>query len=114
MTANHLRRDCIPIVLTARSNDLSRAPRQPAPRADPERPVRALQRLFADYVGVGPKWVIQRFRILEAAAAALSDAPVDWAGLAQELGFSDQAHLTRVFSQVVGTPPAAYRRDPGT
>lgn len=76
--------------------------------------LRSLQRVFTEYVGIGPKWVIQRFRILEAAAAALSDAPVDWAVLAQDLGFSDQAHLTRVFTQVVGTPPATYRRDPGT
>lgn len=76
--------------------------------------LRALQRSFTEYVGIGPKWVIQRFRILEAAAAAHSDTPVDWADLAQDLGFSDQAHLTRVFTQVVGTPPASYRRDPGT
>jgi AraC-like DNA-binding protein len=73
--------------------------------------LRALQRAFTEYVGIGPKWVIQRFRILEAASAAHADSAVDWADLAQELGFSDQAHLTRVFTQVVGTPPAAYRRD---
>ncbi|HEU4515032.1 MAG TPA: helix-turn-helix domain-containing protein [Nocardioidaceae bacterium] len=76
--------------------------------------LRSLQRAFTEYVGIGPKWVIQRFRILEAAAAALAETPVDWAALAQELGFSDQAHLTRAFTQVVGTPPATYRRDPGT
>ena len=76
--------------------------------------LRALQRLFTEYVGIGPKWVIQRFRILDAAAAAHAETPVDWAALAQDLGFSDQAHLTRVFTQVVGTPPATYRRDPGT
>lgn len=75
---------------------------------------RSLQRLFTEYVGVGPKWVIQRFRILDAAAAAHSGEPVDWATLAYDLGFSDQAHLTRVFAQVVGTSPAAYQRDPGT
>jgi len=76
--------------------------------------LRSLQRTFTEYVGIGPKWVIQRFRILEAAAAAIADTPVAWAVLAQDLGFSDQAHLTRVFTQVVGTPPATYRRDPGT
>jgi AraC-like DNA-binding protein len=72
--------------------------------------LRSLQRLFAEYVGVGPKWVIQRFRILDAVAAAHSGAVNDWAALARELGFSDQAHLTRVFTQVVGTPPASYQR----
>lgn len=76
--------------------------------------LRSLQRLFTEYVGVGPKWVIQRFRILDAAAVAVRGDPVDWAGLAHELGFSDQAHLNRVFSHVVGTPPERYRRDPGT
>jgi AraC-like DNA-binding protein len=76
--------------------------------------LRSVQRLFTEYVGIGPKWVVQRFRILEAAAAAHSGKPTNWSDLAQELGFSDQAHLTRVFAQVVGTPPAAYQRDPGT
>lgn len=73
--------------------------------------LRSLQRLFADYVGIGPKWVINRFRILEAAAVAHSGARVDWAGLAADLGFSDQAHLVRAFTAVVGTPPEAYRRE---
>ncbi len=73
--------------------------------------LRSLQRLFTDYVGIGPKWVITRFRVLDAAAAAHAGGPVDWAALAHELGFADQSHLTRVFTQVVGTPPAAYRRD---
>ncbi|MFC7344366.1 DUF6597 domain-containing transcriptional factor [Saccharopolyspora griseoalba] len=76
--------------------------------------LRSLQRLFSEYVGVGPKWVIQRSRILDATAAAHSGEAVDWAALADRLGFSDQAHLTRVFTQVVGTPPAMYQRDPGT
>jgi AraC-like DNA-binding protein len=76
--------------------------------------LRSLQRLFTEYVGIGPKWVIQRSRILEAAATAHTGESVDWADLAQRLGFSDQAHLTRVFTQVVGTPPATYARDPGT
>lgn len=31
------------------------------------------------------------------------------ADAAAETGFSDQAHLTRVFGQRIGTTPAAYR-----
>ena len=73
--------------------------------------LRSLQRLFGDYVGIGPKWVVSRFRILDAAAAAHGGEPVDWAALAVELGFTDQAHLTRAFTAVVGTPPATYRRE---
>jgi AraC-like DNA-binding protein len=75
------------------------------------RSLRSLQRMFSEYVGIGPKWVITRFRILDAAAAAHGGEPVDWAALALDLGFTDQAHLTRTFTSVVGTPPATYRRE---
>lgn len=71
--------------------------------------LRTLERLFGDYVGAGPKWVIQRFRVLEVAARAHA-GPVDWAATAAELGFSDQAHLVRVFRDVVGSPPGTYAR----
>jgi len=73
--------------------------------------LRSLQRLFTEYVGVGPKWVIARSRILDAAAVAHGGGAVDWAALATELGFTDQAHLTRAFTSVVGTPPATYHRE---
>jgi transcriptional regulator GlxA family with amidase domain len=73
--------------------------------------LRSLQRLFGEYVGIGPKWVIARCRILDTAAVAHRGDPVDWAALAVELGFADQAHLTRAFTAVVGTPPETYRRE---
>ncbi|MFD0341619.1 DUF6597 domain-containing transcriptional factor [Streptomyces sp. NPDC127117] len=69
---------------------------------------RSLQRLFASYVGVGPKWVILRYRIHEALERAESDPQVDWAALAAELGYSDQAHLIRDFTTTVGVPPTAF------
>ncbi len=72
------------------------------------RSVRSLQRLFHEYVGVGPKWVIRRFRLHEA-AARLADG-LEVAELAAELGYADQAHLTRDFTAAVGVPPAAYAR----
>ncbi|MCZ1009144.1 helix-turn-helix domain-containing protein [Streptomyces lydicus] len=72
--------------------------------------VRALQRLFAGYVGVSPKWVLLRYRVHEALERAVSDAEVDWAALAAELGYSDQAHLIREVSATVGVPPTAYAR----
>jgi AraC-like DNA-binding protein len=71
--------------------------------------VRSLQRIFADYVGAGPKWVIQRCRLQDAAARAVAET-IDWASLAVELGFADQAHLTRAFTATIGIPPAAYAR----
>lgn len=73
--------------------------------------LRSLQRLFGDYVGIGPKWVVSRFRILDAAEVAHRGEPVDWAALAADLGFADQAHLVRAFTRVVGTPPETYRRE---
>lgn len=69
---------------------------------------RSLQRLFAAYVGVGPKWVILRYRIHEALERAEADRQVDWAELAAELGYSDQAHLIRDFTATVGVPPTAF------
>lgn len=77
---------------------------------------RSLQRLFAAYVGVGPKWVILRYRIHEALERAEShegaegEGGSDWAALAAELGYSDQAHLVRDFTATVGVPPTAYVR----
>lgn len=70
---------------------------------------RTLQRLFTKYVGVSPKWVIQRYRLHEA-AARLAAAPVDHAALAVELGYADQAHFARDFKAIVGVSPAAYER----
>src|SRR5690606_27785162 len=56
---------------------------------------RTLQRLFTDYVGVSPKWVIQRYRLQEA-VDQLSDGTVEsLSALALSLGYSDQAHFNR-------------------
>ncbi|MEV6741850.1 helix-turn-helix domain-containing protein [Streptomyces sp. NPDC051104] len=72
--------------------------------------VRVMQRLFAAYVGVGPKCVVLRYRIHEALERAETERAVDWAGLAADLGYADQAHLVRDFTATVGVPPTAYVR----
>ncbi|MFC9325098.1 DUF6597 domain-containing transcriptional factor [Kitasatospora sp. NPDC057015] len=72
--------------------------------------VRGLQRLFAEYVGAGPKWVLRRARLHEAAARAEQGVGVDWADLAAGLGYADQAHLVRDFTAAVGSSPARYAR----
>jgi transcriptional regulator GlxA family with amidase domain len=69
---------------------------------------RQLQRRFAEHVGVGPKWVIRRYRLYEAAERAARGTDVRWAELAAELGYSDQAHLTREFTAALGLPPERY------
>ncbi|WP_210581594.1 helix-turn-helix domain-containing protein [Streptomyces sp. GESEQ-4] len=70
--------------------------------------VRALQRLFSTYVGVTPKWVILRYRFHEALELAGTRSDLDWAALAADLGYADQAHLVRDFTSTVGVPPATY------
>jgi AraC-like DNA-binding protein len=71
---------------------------------------RTLQRLFARYVGVSPKWVIQRYRLHEAAEQLAADGSISQAALAIDLGYSDQAHFVRDFKSIVGMSPAAYAR----
>lgn len=75
--------------------------------------VRTLQRLFDHHVGVSPSWLIRRWRIIEAAESAREAFDLDhewrgWATIAAELGYADQAHLTRDFRAHLGTSPAAY------
>ncbi len=75
--------------------------------------LRTLQRLFDVHVGVSPSFVIRRWRIIEAADAARAAIDADrqwrgWAAVAAELGYADQAHLTRDFGRHLGISPAAY------
>jgi AraC-like DNA-binding protein len=70
--------------------------------------VRALQRLFRRYVGVSPKFVIRRYRLHDAAERLSDGRAVDWAALAQELGYFDQAHFSKDFKALVGQSPAEY------
>ncbi|MEM7204485.1 MAG: AraC family transcriptional regulator [Planctomycetota bacterium] len=70
--------------------------------------VRRLQRLFREYVGVPPKWVIQRYRLHEVVQQLESGGTVHLAELAVRLHYYDQAHLTREFTKLIGVPPARY------
>ncbi len=71
---------------------------------------RSLQRLFLQHAGVSPTWVLRRYRLLEAAEAVRSGERVSWAHVATELGYADQAHLTRDFRAAIGQTPAAYAK----
>jgi AraC-like DNA-binding protein len=70
--------------------------------------VRGLQRLFAEYVGVGPKWVIRRYRLHEVTERLAKGADIEWAALAADLGYSDQAHFVRDFKAMFGESPTWY------
>jgi AraC-like DNA-binding protein len=67
-----------------------------------------LQRLFRQYVGVSPKWVLKRYRVHEAAERIASgEAP---ARLAADLGYFDQPHFIQDFTAQVGRSPGSYAR----
>ena len=70
--------------------------------------MRGLQRLFAEYVGIGPKWVIRRYRLHEVTARMAAGGAIDWAALAADLGYADQGHFIRDFKNIFGEPPAWY------
>ncbi|HKQ69688.1 MAG TPA: helix-turn-helix domain-containing protein [Polyangiaceae bacterium] len=72
--------------------------------------VRSLHRLFERHVGVGPKWIVRRSRVQDAAERVARGERIDWAATAQELGYHDQAHLIRDFRAQVGFTPTAYAR----
>jgi len=71
---------------------------------------RSLQRLFAEWVGVSPKWVLQRHRVHLAAELLAVDPGRSLAGLAAAVGYYDQAHLSVDFARALGVPPATFAR----
>ncbi|MEI2775321.1 MAG: helix-turn-helix domain-containing protein [Tetrasphaera sp.] len=70
--------------------------------------VRTVQRLFSEYAGISPTWMLRRLRLIEAAERVARGQQARWAEVAADLGYSDQAHLTRDFTAAVGQSPAAY------
>ena len=73
---------------------------------------RTLQRLCARRIGMGPKWLIQRRRLQEVAERLAREGTPDLAGVAADLGYADQAHLTRDFRTVTGLTPGEYAAEP--
>lgn len=71
---------------------------------------RTLQRLFSQYVGVSPKWVIKRSRLHEAAEQLAHGNAVDLPRMALDLGYFDQAHFIKDFKTIVGLTPLEYAR----
>ena len=71
--------------------------------------VRTLQRLFTHYVGVGPKWVLARYRMHDVITEMHDGYDGTLTDLAHRYGWFDQAHFTRDFTALVGVPPGQYR-----
>jgi AraC-like DNA-binding protein len=70
---------------------------------------RSLQRLFTQYVGIGPKWVLARYRMHDAVTEIDEGYDGPLLDLALRYGWYDQAHFTRDFTALVGVTPGAYR-----
>ena len=71
---------------------------------------RSVQRLFNQYVGVNPKWVIKRYRLHEVAERVAEGKVIDWSELALDFGYFDQAHFIKDFKAIVGSTPAEYAK----
>ncbi|MDF2718032.1 MAG: AraC family transcriptional regulator [Paenibacillus sp.] len=69
---------------------------------------RTLQRLFSRYVGISPKWVIQRYRLHDAAEQMERGEVTDWPQLSLDLGYYDQAHFIKDFKTIIGRSPEEY------
>jgi AraC-like DNA-binding protein len=75
---------------------------------------RTLQRLFAEFLGLTPGWVLRRGRLHAAAERLIQLAagePEPLADVAAEFGYADQAHLTKDFTKIIGLPPSSWLAD---
>jgi len=75
---------------------------------------RHLRRLFREAVGVGPKTFARLARFGRALAAARRSAAANWAGIASDVGYYDQAHLIADFRAIAGVTPQALLAELGT
>ncbi|MDL2409746.1 AraC family transcriptional regulator [Rhizobium calliandrae] len=67
-------------------------------------------RAFRISTGLTPHKWLQRHRV-EKAKALLLETDISIAEIALVCGFADQSHLTRVFTALVGSSPALWRRE---
>ncbi|EAP98108.1 hypothetical protein JNB_14128 [Janibacter sp. HTCC2649] len=63
---------------------------------------------FTSHVGVTPKRVARIYRFARLILNLDATQPVDWAGLAHEAGYFDQAHLSKEFKDFTGYTPTGY------
>jgi AraC-like DNA-binding protein len=69
---------------------------------------RQLERQFLWKIGLGPKAFARTIRLQTVLQLVPSGLGPDWARLALESGFSDQAHLIREFKRFSGEPPEMF------
>lgn len=68
-----------------------------------------LSQRFQEEVGISPKQLARMFRFNRVLALAADTGTPDWAELAAECGYADQAHLTREFAEFTGTTPTRWQ-----
>ena len=68
-----------------------------------------LSQRFQDEIGLPPKSLARMMRFNRAIDLANRDGEPDWAGLAAECGYADQAHLTREFAEFAGATPGRWQ-----
>lgn len=72
--------------------------------------IRQLERLFRKYIGIGPKWIINRYRMHEAMTQLENKKYLNLTELAVRLGYFDQSHFIRDFKKMTGVKPSDYGR----
>lgn len=77
------------------------------------RSVRAVQRIFARDVGVGPKTTFRIAQVQRALGLARRYPARSWAWVAARAGYYDQPHLVRDFRELVGLLPSQFRPEAG-
>ena len=70
--------------------------------------VRQLERRFRKSSGLSPKHYARARRIRATAISLITEAEMNWANRAAEMGFTDQAHLTHEFSSLTGRSPNSF------
>ncbi len=65
---------------------------------------------FREHIGLPPKTVARILRFNSATKVLQGRSGVDFAELAYECGYYDQAHLSRDFREFAGVPPGAFAR----
>lgn len=70
------------------------------------------RRLFGACLGLAPHLYLQRIRMAKA-RRLLETTDAGIGDIALSLGFSSQAHFTRLFGRTFGMSPSRYRKDPG-
>lgn len=69
---------------------------------------RQIERRFAERVGISPRRFARVIRFQRAVAVAGRSPSPDWARLALETGYVDQAHLIREFQALAGVSPTRW------